>query len=234
MTKFADSCGTTDSVHSCSCTDDEDRAFSGDMVVGGTLTVYGDMVVGGRITPSGTLSWKSVPPAGYNSGPYIGNRGTVLIKYGSGLTVVTDREARLDNPVGLLDIDIPSLRERLKLGSAAFLTAGNAKGNVPVIDGETGKLDPSIIPKASSSALPEPLEDEPAAVSELAEITGDGAAAVFTVPHSLGARFVRVTLFDSGGAECWVASACPEEGSVILSFAEPPAAGETYTVLIQA
>ena len=64
-----------------------------------------------------------------------------------------------------------------------------------------------------------------------AVITGDGATARFVIRHGLGVVLPGVMVYDAQGQRVHTAVLCPSDGTIILDFAEPPSAGESYRVV---
>ena len=64
-------------------------------------------------------------------------------------------------------------------------------------------------------------------------LVGDGAARRFRVRHSLGARFVRLTLYDGAGRSARAAYRCVDDAELVVSFYYPPAAGELFTAVVR-
>ena len=69
---------------------------------------------------------------------------------------------------------------------------------------------------------------------EIVSITGDGQRRVFYVTHTLGVREVNITVFaDADGSKVLVRCVIQSVGNICITFVDPPAVGETFTVIIQ-
>lgn len=68
---------------------------------------------------------------------------------------------------------------------------------------------------------------------EVAVIAGDGERRVFFVTHTLGVREVNITVFaDADNSKVLVRCVIQSVGNICITFVDPPAEDETFTVII--
>ncbi len=99
----------------------------------------------------------------------------------------------------------------------------------PRQDGSGGDLH--VSGNITAANYPPPDSDSK---RELATVTGDGERRVFYVTHTLGVREVNITVFaDADGSKVLVRCVIQSVGNICITFVDPPAVGETFTVIYQ-
>lgn len=200
----------------------------GNLYIDGTLSVSGG-VAGFEL--SGELRPDQLPPATYE------HRGAVQVEYGRGLTVVEGGSQTPDTPAGILSIDYPALSDILLryLGGAAALNVSTAilpTGGGPDPTGDDGDEPRPEVPtvQAVVDYVGRATAGSGAAPSETRSIVGDGITRAYTFNDS---TLRSLEVYDARERRCWCACDRDSAGRVTLIFAEPPAAGEVFTVILK-
>lgn len=66
-----------------------------------------------------------------------------------------------------------------------------------------------------------------------AVIVGDGRRRDFLIPHTLGTRHVLPQLYDNSGRPVFAQTRPVSASEILVSFFAPPAAGESFTVVVR-
>ncbi|MGI5832160.1 MAG: hypothetical protein ACOX6D_06455 [Thermoguttaceae bacterium] len=70
-------------------------------------------------------------------------------------------------------------------------------------------------------------------LTESSRLVGDGRRDAFLVSHTLGARNVHPTLYDDAGRIVCAALRTVSDSALLITFFTPPAAGETFTLVLR-
>ena len=123
------------------------------------------------------------------------------------------------------------ITERLASRIEAQSTSGGGAGPLPTAaDDEipTAAAVAEYVDEAVASAVADGL----GAAREIYTFTGDGVKKSFPIQHTLGEKDVLAAVLDAAGNGVLVRVVFQSVGNLLVMFADPPAAGETFTIVL--